>query len=171
DIRSDQQIQVFNGHTHLVYAAEYSPFVIKNNIGNSNVICSGSLDNTIRFWDIRSNKKELCSMEEDCAEYDKIVCLKFVLLKKKVNNNEQKLNDCDVYLYYGSDNEKKRFTIFLYAFNKICQFFKIKLRPINACCVKVVILLAFFRIEVDDIKGKNLLKIEYITYITNYITL
>ncbi|ETO10687.1 hypothetical protein RFI_26689 [Reticulomyxa filosa] len=58
DVRSGQQIQAFNGHTNNVNVVEYSPFVV-NNIevgGNSNVICSGSNDNTIRFWDIRSNK-------------------------------------------------------------------------------------------------------------------
>ncbi|ETO24592.1 hypothetical protein RFI_12567, partial [Reticulomyxa filosa] len=78
-IRSGQQIQVFNGHTHMVYAVEYSPFVIKNSIGNSNVICSGSGDNTIRFWDIRSNKNELYMIKGD----DGIICLKFIALKKK----------------------------------------------------------------------------------------
>ncbi|ETO33707.1 G-protein beta WD-40 repeats containing protein [Reticulomyxa filosa] len=59
DIRSGQQIQVFKGHTDTVMCVEYSPFVINNNeVGcRSNVICSGSYDNTIRFWDIRSNKK------------------------------------------------------------------------------------------------------------------
>ncbi|ETO35910.1 WD-40 repeat protein, partial [Reticulomyxa filosa] len=65
DIRSGQQIQVFNGHIYRVTCVEYSPFVIKNNIGNSNVICSGSSDNTIRFWDIRSNKNELYVMKLD----------------------------------------------------------------------------------------------------------
>ncbi|ETO14395.1 WD-40 repeat-containing protein [Reticulomyxa filosa] len=60
DIRSGQQIQVFRLHKSPVYAVEYSPFVIPNNIGgNSNVICSGSCDNTIQFWDIRSNKNQL----------------------------------------------------------------------------------------------------------------
>ncbi|ETO35317.1 mycorrhiza-induced NACHT/WD-repeat protein [Reticulomyxa filosa] len=50
---------LFNGHKNTVLSVEYSPFVIKNISGNSNVICSGSFDNAIRFWDIRSNKKEL----------------------------------------------------------------------------------------------------------------
>ncbi|ETO11632.1 hypothetical protein RFI_25744 [Reticulomyxa filosa] len=60
DIRSGQQIQAFYGHKDYVHAVEYSPFVIKNDInvgGDSSVICSGSKDNMIRFWDIRSNKQ------------------------------------------------------------------------------------------------------------------
>ncbi|ETO16095.1 WD-repeat protein [Reticulomyxa filosa] len=69
DVRSGEQIQVFNGHERGVYAVEYSPFVIKNNSeavsGNSNVICSGSVDNTIRFWDIRSNKNKLQAIKGD----------------------------------------------------------------------------------------------------------
>ncbi|ETO35952.1 hypothetical protein RFI_01110 [Reticulomyxa filosa] len=61
---------------------KYSPFVINNSIGNSNVICSGSCDNTISFWDIRSNKNELYMIKED-YEDDGILCLKFIGLKKK----------------------------------------------------------------------------------------
>ncbi|ETO15537.1 WD-repeat protein [Reticulomyxa filosa] len=83
DIRSCQQIQVFNGHTNKVCAVEYPPFVIKNNIGNSNVICSGSYDNTIRFWDIRSDKNELYMIKGDDKEDNGVVCLKFIVLKKK----------------------------------------------------------------------------------------
>ncbi|ETO29883.1 hypothetical protein RFI_07237 [Reticulomyxa filosa] len=83
DIRSGQQIQVFNGHTSQVFTVEYSPFVIKNSIGNSNVIYSGSDDNTIRFWDIRSNKNELHMIKGDEKEDDRITCLKFIALKKK----------------------------------------------------------------------------------------
>ncbi|ETO15243.1 hypothetical protein RFI_22120, partial [Reticulomyxa filosa] len=92
DIRSDQQIQVFNGHESVVWCVEYSPFVIKNGIGNSNVICSGSYDNTIRFWDIRSNKNQLYMTKEDNGIY----CLKFILLKKK-EKTKYDLNLC-----YGS---------------------------------------------------------------------
>ncbi|ETO32583.1 hypothetical protein RFI_04534 [Reticulomyxa filosa] len=83
DIRSGQQIQVFNRHTDQVLSVEYSPFVIKNGIGNSNVICSGSLDNAIRFWDIRSNKNQLYMIKEN-KEYYEIYCLKFIRLKKKI---------------------------------------------------------------------------------------
>ncbi|ETN99570.1 hypothetical protein RFI_37900, partial [Reticulomyxa filosa] len=70
-----------NGHTSTVYAVEYSPFVI-NDIGNSNVICSGSDDNTIRFWDIRSNKNELYMIKDEKGDIG-ILCFKFVTLKKK----------------------------------------------------------------------------------------
>ncbi|ETO33356.1 hypothetical protein RFI_03751, partial [Reticulomyxa filosa] len=91
DIRSGQQIQVFDGHTNSVWSVEYSPFVV-NNVkpdDSSNVICSGSSDKTIRFWDIRSNKGELYVMKVD----DEVTSLKFLISKKKANNNEKKLND------------------------------------------------------------------------------
>ncbi|ETO13410.1 WD-40 repeat protein [Reticulomyxa filosa] len=97
DIRYGKQIQVFNGHTGCVRTVEYSPFVIKNNIGNSNVICSGSLDNTIRFWDIRSNKEELYTIKGINDEADGILCIKYISLKKKVNEDNY-----GIYLYYGS---------------------------------------------------------------------
>ncbi|ETO11776.1 hypothetical protein RFI_25601 [Reticulomyxa filosa] len=99
DIRSGEQIQVFNGHIDQVFAVEYSPFVIKNSIGNSNVICSGSFDNTIRFWDIRSNKNELYIIKGSDEEDNGILCLKFIVLKKKDNakNITYDLNMC-----YGS---------------------------------------------------------------------
>ncbi|ETO31254.1 G-protein beta WD-40 repeats containing protein [Reticulomyxa filosa] len=100
DIRSDQQIQTFKGHTSFVNIVEYSPFIIKNSDkavgGNSNVICSGSYDNTIRFWDIRSNKKELYVIKKDNKKYDEIYCLKFIQFKKNEKRN--------VNLYYGSSD-------------------------------------------------------------------
>ncbi|ETO21946.1 hypothetical protein RFI_15259 [Reticulomyxa filosa] len=97
DIRSGQQIQVFNRHRHWVMTVEYSPFVVNNNKvgGSSNVICSGSTDNIIRFWDIRSNKKKLYAIngdKQDCGIY----CLKFLQLKKKNKSA------CDISLCYGS---------------------------------------------------------------------
>ncbi|ETO14539.1 ribosome assembly protein 4 (RSA4) [Reticulomyxa filosa] len=99
DIRSSKQIQVFNGHKGIVWAVEYSPFAVANSeiYFNSNVICSGSSDNTIRFWDIRSNKNQLYMIKGDNKEYGGILCLKFLQLKK--NNNEF---DCDINLCYGS---------------------------------------------------------------------
>ncbi|ETO07573.1 hypothetical protein RFI_29819, partial [Reticulomyxa filosa] len=89
-------IQVFNGHEHWVNVAEYSPFVIKNNIGNSNVICSGSMDSTIRFWDIRSNKNELFMIKGYERVDNGIYCLKFIGLKKKkeTKNVTYDLNLC-----------------------------------------------------------------------------
>ncbi|ETO24900.1 WD repeat-containing protein [Reticulomyxa filosa] len=83
DIRSGKKIQVFKGHTSYVYAVEYSPFVVNNTeIGcSSNVICSGSIDNTIRFWDIRSNKSELHVINGNKDEENGILCIKFLQLK------------------------------------------------------------------------------------------
>ncbi|ETO11500.1 hypothetical protein RFI_25876, partial [Reticulomyxa filosa] len=72
--------------------------------GNSNVICSGSDDSTIRFWDIRSNKKELYVIKGDDEEEDGIRCIRFVSLNKKVNDIEQKSkDDYGVHLYYDID--------------------------------------------------------------------
>ncbi|ETO01691.1 hypothetical protein RFI_35749, partial [Reticulomyxa filosa] len=100
DIRSGEQIQVFNGHKNTVYAVEYSPLIIKNSNIDLNVICSGSIDNTIRFWDIRSNKNELYMIKSDEKEDYGIICLTFIVLKKK-----DKTKNCtyDLNLCYGSD--------------------------------------------------------------------
>ncbi|ETO32699.1 WD-40 repeat protein [Reticulomyxa filosa] len=82
DIRSGQQIEMFSGHTGGVTCAEYSPFIV-NNIEvecYSNVICSGSFDNTIRFWDIRSNKSELYVMNGEEKKDDGIKSLIVIVL-------------------------------------------------------------------------------------------
>ncbi|ETO13475.1 G-protein beta WD-40 repeats containing protein [Reticulomyxa filosa] len=106
DIRSGQQIQVFKGHVDYVNAVEYLPFVIKNGsdvIGDSsNVICSGSMDNTIRFWDIRSNKNGLYMIKGD-KEDEGIRSLKFLSLQKKEKENEYQKNDYCFNLCYGND--------------------------------------------------------------------
>ncbi|ETO09292.1 hypothetical protein RFI_28093 [Reticulomyxa filosa] len=96
DIQSGKQIEIFNGHTMWVSTVEYSPFVVKNiEIGNnSNVICSGSMDNTIYFWDIRSNKKELFVINGDEKRDDGICCLKFLQLKKRNNDRDYNINLC-----------------------------------------------------------------------------
>ncbi|ETO34356.1 G-protein beta WD-40 repeats containing protein, partial [Reticulomyxa filosa] len=101
DIRSNAQIQTFNGHTKNVTCAEYSPFVVNNKeaSASSNVICSGSHDRTIRFWDIRSNKNALHMIKEEKIEDNGITCLKFVPVKKKEKNC-----GCNFNLYYGSAN-------------------------------------------------------------------
>ncbi|ETO07638.1 hypothetical protein RFI_29754, partial [Reticulomyxa filosa] len=57
----------------------FSLFAIKNSSGNSNVICSGSRDNTIRFWDIRSNKNQLYVIK---GEDSGIICIKLSQFKK-----------------------------------------------------------------------------------------
>ncbi|ETO01373.1 hypothetical protein RFI_36066 [Reticulomyxa filosa] len=97
---------MFNKHTDGVNCVEYSPFVVDDIKvgGNSNVICSGSLDNAIRFWDIRSNKKELSIIDGDDKEDNGIFCIKFVSLKKTEKDNENTSGDCDIYLCYGSRN-------------------------------------------------------------------
>ncbi|ETO18958.1 hypothetical protein RFI_18283 [Reticulomyxa filosa] len=99
DIRSGQQIQVFDGHADNMNAVEYSPFVVDNNEigGSSNVICSGSSDNKICFWDIRSNKKELYVINGD-EEDNGIFCLKFIRLNKKGNSDR----GCGINLCYGT---------------------------------------------------------------------
>ncbi|ETO04887.1 hypothetical protein RFI_32509 [Reticulomyxa filosa] len=81
-----------------MWCVEYSPFVINDSSGNSNVISSGSIDNTIRFWDIRSNKNQFYMMK-GCKEDDGIICLKFIELKKKEKTKNIKYN---LNLCYGS---------------------------------------------------------------------
>ncbi|ETO13239.1 mycorrhiza-induced NACHT/WD-repeat protein [Reticulomyxa filosa] len=97
---------LFNGHTSTVFAVEYSPFVIKNSICNSNVICSGSNDNTIRFWDIRSNKNELYLIKGDEEKDNGIFCLKVIKLKNRIKKKE--VNDYCVQFMFGD----KHTTIF-----------------------------------------------------------
>ncbi|ETO23064.1 hypothetical protein RFI_14120, partial [Reticulomyxa filosa] len=89
DIRSGQEIQVFNGHTDQVWSVEYSPFVIKNSSINSSVISSRSLDNKIRFGDIQSNKNELYVIKGKNQDSE-ILYLKFLQLKE---NKKRKSND------------------------------------------------------------------------------
>ncbi|ETO05532.1 hypothetical protein RFI_31865 [Reticulomyxa filosa] len=100
DIRSGRQIQVFNEHELRVNVVEYLPLVANKEVGYSpNVICAGSGDNTIRFWDIRSNKNELYKICGDDREYYGVLCLKFASLKEKGKNNEKSNG---FHLYYGS---------------------------------------------------------------------
>ncbi|ETO07875.1 G-protein beta WD-40 repeats containing protein [Reticulomyxa filosa] len=105
DIRSGKRIQVFNRHTDIVCAVDYLPFMVKNSskIADCNVICSGSRDSTIRFWDIRSNKNELHVIKADDNGSDGISCLKFILIKKKdMDNGNEKYGKYCLNLCYGS---------------------------------------------------------------------
>ncbi|ETO04395.1 WD-40 repeat protein, partial [Reticulomyxa filosa] len=85
DIRSENTTQVFIGHTESVTCVDNSPFVNATidqfGIGNANIMCSGSWDNTIRFWDIRITKQlhEIKGNDND----DGISCLKFSPFHKK----------------------------------------------------------------------------------------
>ncbi|ETO33638.1 WD-repeat protein [Reticulomyxa filosa] len=111
DIRSGEQLQVFDGHKSIVWAVEYSPFVL-NNIdvgGNSNVICSGSFDNTVRFWDIRSNKKELFVIKGNDEEDKGIFCLAFASLRKKGKKQYTKNQIMIVVLIYVMVQGKAQF--------------------------------------------------------------
>ncbi|ETO26087.1 G-protein beta WD-40 repeats containing protein [Reticulomyxa filosa] len=90
DIRSKKEIQIFKGHTSQVWAVTYPPFVTSNDgssssITNScgNIICSGSWDNTIRFWDVRANKQLFMIKGEN---KDNGICfLQFSPLRNKKN--------------------------------------------------------------------------------------
>ncbi|ETO04230.1 G-protein beta WD-40 repeats containing protein [Reticulomyxa filosa] len=104
DIRSGQQIQVFNGHTNSINSVEYSPFLVKNKEIDisSNVLCSGSFDNTIRFWDARSDKNELHVIKGAVEKDDGIYALKFLQLKNK--EKKSKSDNGGISLCYSSYN-------------------------------------------------------------------
>ncbi|ETO03392.1 hypothetical protein RFI_34018, partial [Reticulomyxa filosa] len=48
---SSKLLTTFSGHTGCVYSIDYSTF------GDCQYLCSGSLDNTIRVWDVETNKQ------------------------------------------------------------------------------------------------------------------
>ncbi|ETO04837.1 hypothetical protein RFI_32561, partial [Reticulomyxa filosa] len=135
----------FNGHTDQVWSVEYSPFVI-NNIGNSNVICSGSSDNTIQFWDIRSNKNELYMIKGYDGDSG-IRCLKFIKFKKK-----DKANDFtyDLNLCYEL-KDVFHFTLLFKKFEKLRSMSFKKLKSIiNENCIK-------YQNKLQDILSTNFL--------------
>ncbi|ETO31523.1 hypothetical protein RFI_05598, partial [Reticulomyxa filosa] len=107
DIRSQSEIHVLKGHGSNVNCVEYSPFIsgndneIKIGTGGTNIICSGSLDNTIRFWDVRNSKQLL-----EINDHDKdsgIYCLLFLPCQNRVTGNDKSISDdYGSILYYGS---------------------------------------------------------------------
>ncbi|ETO13216.1 WD-repeat protein [Reticulomyxa filosa] len=102
DIRSKKEIHVFKGHTDTTWSVGYSPFVRSGkNSDDTNIIYSGSSDNTIRFWDTRTNKK--LHMIKGNDEDGGIISLQFLFLKNKEKRNKN--TDNCVYsanLCYGS---------------------------------------------------------------------
>ncbi|ETO32946.1 WD-40 repeat protein, partial [Reticulomyxa filosa] len=104
DIRSKKAIHVFKGHTNTVWAIEF----VGNNSGetaicNTNIICSGSEDNTVRFWDIRTNR-QLHVIKGNGNEDNGIISLYFSLPKNKDQKNKNTDDHvCGVDLCYGSN--------------------------------------------------------------------
>ncbi|ETO16695.1 WD-40 repeat protein [Reticulomyxa filosa] len=94
DIRSNKEIHVFKGHTSNVNDIKCSPFVNNSDKAtiNSIIICSGSYDNTIRFWDIRTNK-QLHVIKGNENEDSGIFSLQFSPLKNKERGNKN-TDDC-----------------------------------------------------------------------------
>ncbi|ETO09055.1 WD-40 repeat protein [Reticulomyxa filosa] len=95
DIRSKKDINVFKGHADDINCVDFPPFGSScDGIGFSatNIICSGSWDNTIRFWDVRTNRQlhEIKGCDNDGG----IDCLQFAPLKSKC--------DYSTTLCYGS---------------------------------------------------------------------
>ncbi|ETO35857.1 WD-40 repeat protein [Reticulomyxa filosa] len=99
DIKTTKQSTTFKGHESAAVNVKYGSNELINTIlsgsndnsvrlwdirsvsdikvdGNSNVICSGSIDNTISFWDIR-NKNELFIIKGDDIKDDGIFVLNF----------------------------------------------------------------------------------------------
>ncbi|ETO09091.1 mycorrhiza-induced NACHT/WD-repeat protein [Reticulomyxa filosa] len=56
NVETNQQIQLFNGHSSYVYCVKFSQYHYHSH-HRQNVICSSSDDNTIRFWDIKDNRQ------------------------------------------------------------------------------------------------------------------
>ncbi|ETO07805.1 G-protein beta WD-40 repeats containing protein [Reticulomyxa filosa] len=102
DIRSKKEIQVFKGHKQAIWAVEYPPFVIASRdkiaVSNANIICSGSGDKTIYFWDVRT-AKQLHGIKGNDLDGG-ILCLRIPLIESKVKRND----DYDNILCYGSNN-------------------------------------------------------------------
>ncbi|ETO14891.1 hypothetical protein RFI_22474 [Reticulomyxa filosa] len=89
DIRSKKETHVLKGHTNTVWSIEYAP--LEKNYGDgidgANIICSGSYDNSIRFWDVRTNKQlhEIKGNDNDGG----IFSLQFLPCEDNAQRNEK----------------------------------------------------------------------------------
>ncbi|ETO36125.1 hypothetical protein RFI_00938, partial [Reticulomyxa filosa] len=138
---------IWSTNSNSVWSVEYSPFVTNYSVGNSNVICSGSTDNTIRFWDVRSNNNELYMIKED----EGVLCFKFIGLKRKnkmknvtydlnlVRNNESRIIEEHILISYffteSSRHNNSTFHAFQFSLLKYVQFFCF-INQIKNICVK-----------------------------------
>ncbi|ETO34582.1 WD-40 repeat-containing protein [Reticulomyxa filosa] len=111
DIETTKQFNVFKEHEGRIMSVKYGSNELMN------TILSGSNDKSVRLWDIRSGEqiqmfnghssKELYSIAGGNEEDNGISSLKFVSLKNKVNDNEQKLkNDFAEFWYIPEYNRK-----------------------------------------------------------------
>ncbi|ETO09799.1 G-protein beta WD-40 repeats containing protein [Reticulomyxa filosa] len=64
--RSANPLKAYNGHTSLVYSIDYSQF------SDGQFLCSGSLDKTIKVWDVNTAK-----ILKTCTKYSGLYCVKF----------------------------------------------------------------------------------------------
>ncbi|ETO32480.1 hypothetical protein RFI_04637, partial [Reticulomyxa filosa] len=96
DIRSGKVIHVFKGHTGYILCVEYSSSKCTNHfvgVDCAHLICSGSSDNTIRFWDVRTNKQ--LHVTKGVDDDHGVVCLQLA----KSQNNEKTPNSKSSYNY------------------------------------------------------------------------
>ncbi|ETO36639.1 hypothetical protein RFI_00423, partial [Reticulomyxa filosa] len=80
------QLQIFNGHTSVVCDIEFSPF------NRGRYLCSGSYDNTIRLWDVKTSK----SLHVFNGHENSILCVDISPLQSSNKDNNNKMNNIGV---------------------------------------------------------------------------
>ncbi|ETO21183.1 ribosome assembly protein 4 (RSA4) [Reticulomyxa filosa] len=104
DIRSGQANKIFKGHGSRVTCVEYLPFISSNisniRVAGGNIICSGSVDKSICFWDIR-NDKQLHKINNEIS----IFCLQF----HPLNTMNTKKSHKEFTLCYGGGKGRIQF--------------------------------------------------------------